>query len=216
MASSSSPGIAIQNPSTGRNPNMPARTNSTPTGTRIQREDGLRSQPIPLAAQSGNLRCQRSRCRLRCRVFLSMITSDSIAQECRARDERKAYALLQSGGAASARWIKPWPQVRHGAADAESNDALRLHDVTLERRHCWPFDAGSTNRGNRTATAAGDPQPQRRQRRLALIFASAAPPGHSARSSRALNGTAAVSRCACRSGAAGSTYSNPVTISPHA
>ncbi len=59
-------------------------------------------------------------------------------------------------------------------------------------------------------------RPQGVQRRPALIFASLAAPGQSSPSPSVLNATAAVSRCACRSGASGSTYSRPVTISPRA
>lgn len=54
------------------------------------------------------------------------------------------------------------------------------------------------------------------QRKPALIFASVAAPGQSCLSPSVLNATGAVSRCACRSGAPGSTYNNPVTISPRA
>lgn len=57
---------------------------------------------------------------------------------------------------------------------------------------------------------------RRVQRRPALIFASVAAPGQSCLSPRVLNATGAVSRCACRSGASGSTYNKPVTISPRA
>ncbi|SRR6185312_6157705 len=57
---------------------------------------------------------------------------------------------------------------------------------------------------------------RRVQRRPALILASVAAPGQSCLSPKVLNGTGAVSRCACRSGASGSTYNKPVTISPRA
>ena len=64
--------------------------------------------------------------------------------------------------------------------------------------------------------AANRTRPLPDQRRPALIFASVAAPGQSCLSPSVLNATGAVSRCACRSGASGSTYSNPVTISPRA
>jgi len=68
-------------------------------------------------------------------------------------------------------------------------------------------------------TVAAPPRefmPCRVQRRPALIFASVAAPGQSSLSPSVLNATGAVSRCACKSGASGSTYNNPVTISPRA
>lgn len=59
-------------------------------------------------------------------------------------------------------------------------------------------------------------RPAHDQRSPALIFSSTAEPGQSSRSPRLLNATGAVPRCACRSGASGSTYSKPVTSSPRA
>ena len=66
------------------------------------------------------------------------------------------------------------------------------------------------------AGATGDSCPPEGQRKPALTFASIAAPGQSCLSPSVLNATGAVSRCACKSGASGSTYNNPVTISPRA
>ncbi len=65
----------------------------------------------------------------------------------------------------------------------------------------------TTSRGTRLTTA---------YRRPALIFASAEELGTKASSRSAFSGVAEVFRCWCRSRGSGSTYSNPVTISPAA
>ena len=49
-----------------------------------------------------------------------------------------------------------------------------------------------------------------------MSFSSAADPGHKATSSRSLNGVITVFMWWCRSSGSGSTYNNPVTISPAA
>lgn len=80
MASNSSPGITIQAPSTGKNtPTRPAAISSSPIGMRIQREDGLRSHLMALAAQPGKRPCQRSRWRFRRRLLRSMANSRASA-----------------------------------------------------------------------------------------------------------------------------------------
>jgi uncharacterized protein (DUF1499 family) len=77
-------------------------------------------------------------------------------------------------------------------------------------------DVGQRGGGNLTWSTPASAAEKRFQRNAALIASSVAEPGQSSRSPKVLKATAVVSRCACRSAASGSTYSNPVTISPRA